>query len=151
MKGDNHKSANKQDLLLKNRILDVFSLKSYESLRLVLFSTIIFTITGIWQLIIISGFIGGFFCKRAKLGIAIGFIGAFLGWVTLFIYYVLTTEMLYFFEFWIETTMGYPKELAYLLMLISSLFGGFIGALGGLNGVRIKYLLTEKILKEFFY
>lgn len=135
---------------MKNKLREPFILKPYIAAFSVWICTVLFTITGVWQLIIIAGFIGGFFCKRAKLGALIGAIGVFIGWMSLFIYYVLTTEVLIFFQFWIEDTMGYPLELVYLLMFVSSLFGGFFGGLGGINGVYIREILLTKIVRMYF-
>ena len=57
---------------------ELFIIKPYEAMIITYLSTILFTITGIWQLIVISGFLGGFFCQRARMGLIIGFLGVFL-------------------------------------------------------------------------
>lgn len=142
----NSKATNKSSKLsLENDLRDIFSLKPSQALVLTLFAAILFTITGVWQLIVLAGFLGGFFTKHAKMGALVGFMGAFLGWMILFAYYALTTEMLYFFEFWLVETMGFTIEWLYLLWFFSSVCGGIIGGLGGINGVLISRMFIEKL------
>lgn len=137
-----HKSEKSQ---IQKELREIFSLKPLQALILTIFTVVLFTITGIWQLIVLAGFIGGFFTKRAKMGALVGFMGAFIGWMILFTYYALTTEMLYFFEFWLVETMGFTVEWLSLLWIFSSFFGGIVGGLGGINGVFISRILIEKI------
>ncbi|TFF97105.1 MAG: hypothetical protein EU547_05230 [Promethearchaeota archaeon] len=129
---------------------ELFIIKPYEAMIITYLSTILFTITGIWQLIVISGFLGGFFCQRARMGLIIGFLGVFLAWISLFLFYSLTTEMIFFFQFWLVETMGYSLEILYIIMLVSSFMGGIIGALGGINGTFIKQILLKHVLSRYF-
>ncbi len=138
-----------QDIIsIKKDLREIFLLKPLQLIILVIILTILFTLTGIWQLVIISGFFGGFLSKRAKHGGLIGFIGVFFGWMILFIYYALTTEMIRFFEFWINQTMGLNTELLYLIMIVCSLAGGFFGGLGGINGAFISQIFIENLGKS---
>lgn len=129
-----------------------FTLKMFENIFVVVLATILFTITGIWQLVVLAGFLGGFFTIKSKNAFVIGFIGAFLGWMGLFVYYALTTDLLTFFDFWLEQTMGIPLNFVYLIMFFSSIMGGVIGALGALNGLFISRILFKKIskIRSFF-
>ncbi len=132
---------------LEKELRSVFSLKFSNIIVIVIVSAILFTITGIWQLIVVAGFLGGFFTRKGKKGFLVGFMGVFLGWMALFLYYALTTEMLYFFQFWMVETLGITIEWLYLLMMICSAFGGLIGGLGGLNGALVSNIVVNKLSK----
>ncbi len=132
---------------LEQELRSVFSLKFSRIILIVIVSAILFTITGIWQLIVVAGFLGGFFTSNGKKGFLAGFLGVFFGWMALFLFYALTTEMLYFFQFWMVETLGITIEWLYILMMICSAFGGLIGGLGGLNGAIVSNIVVTKLSK----
>ena len=141
-------NKSKGNLKLTEQQKELFIIKSYEAIIITYISTLLFTITGIWQLIVISGFLGGFFCQRARKGLIVGFLGVYLAWMSLFFVYALTTEMISFFQFWLVETMGYSLIILYIIMLLSSFMGGIIGALGGINGTFVKQFLLKHFLSR---
>jgi len=108
-------------------------------------TAILLTLTGVWQLIVVAGLLGGLFTKRAKKGVQIGFLGVFSAWLILFILYSVSLRTVYFFDYWLLEIMGLPVNFSFLFMVIASLIGGCFGGLGGLNGVYINHLVLERL------
>lgn len=104
---------------------------------LTIITAILLTLTGMWQFVIVAGFLAGFFTNRGKQAVYIGFIAVFIGWMCLFMVNALTTQMLTFFDYWLVQTMGADLNWSLILMILSSLAGGIFGGLGGINGVLI--------------
>ena len=101
------------------------------------------TLTGIWQLLLVAGFLGGFLPKslKVKRGLLIGFLGGLFAWMLLFGIYALTTEMPVFLERLLVDIIGLDRFMIPLLFLICSTFGGLFCGLGGMNGVLVSRLV----------
>lgn len=147
MKAEQKKQDGKRSI--EEELKNQFTVKSFANIIIVFCATILFTLTGIWQLVVLAGFIGGFFTSRFQRAFLIGFIGVFLGWMALFIYYTMTTELLLFFTFWFEETMGFPLGVVYLWMTFSSLLGGVVGALGALNGLFVSRIILKYVSSKY--
>ncbi len=101
------------------------------------------TLTGVWQLLLVAGFFGGFLPKglKVKRGLLIGFMGGLVAWMFLFGLYSLTTEMPVFLDRLLVDIIGLDRFMIPLLFLICSTFGGLFCGLGGMNGVLISRLV----------
>jgi len=109
---------------------------------------ILLTLTGVWQLVLIAGFVGGFIPKRLKggRGFLIGFVGILIAWLILFGIYAITTDMVDFFQRFLVEIVGLPLGVIFLAFLGCSIVGGFVGGLGGLNGVFVSRILIKRQL-----
>ena len=137
------KEAKNEDL--RARLHEALSLKPRSAFFLTLLTGLSFTMKGLWQLVVIAGLLGGFFIKRGREALKVGFVGIFSAWMILFIGQALFAETLSFFTFWMVETMGLPIELILLGMALSSLIGGCFGALGALNGVYLGRIVIDKV------
>lgn len=101
------------------------------------------TLIGVWQLLLVAGFLGGFLPKglKVKRGLLIGFMGGLAAWMFLFGFYALTTEMPVFLERLLVDIIGLDRFMIPVLFLICSTFGGIFCGLGGMNGVLISRLV----------
>ncbi len=100
------------------------------------------TLTGVWQLLLVAGFLGGFFPKGYKLkhGLRVGFLGGLAAWLFLFGFYALTTEMPVFLDRLVVDIIGLDRLAIPILFLFCSTFGGIFCGLGGMNGVLVSRL-----------
>lgn len=105
------------------------------------------TYTNTWQLIIISGTIGGLLNKTMKRGIYSGAFGVSLVWI-LFMAYLMSLNNAYTnldqFAGLIFGGLGY----GWVILVIIILFGILFGALGGAIGSGIRILLRSRFTKE---
>lgn len=124
----------KEKLMLEPRIVGV----------IIFITALTLTLTGIWQLILVAGFLGGLFTKKAKEGVKIGFLGVFCAWLLLFILYSVSLGVVKFFDYWLLDVMGLPINISFLFMILASFFGGCFGGLGCLNGVYVNRLIIER-------
>ncbi len=101
------------------------------------------TLTGVWQLLLVAGFLGGSLPKSLKVsrGLLIGFVGGLTAWMLLFGIYALTTEMPVFLERLLVDIIGLDRFMIPLLFLVCSTFGGLFCGLGAMNGVLISRLV----------
>ena len=109
---------------------------------------IVLTLTGIWQLVLIAGFVGGFLPKKLKggRGFLIGFVGIVIAWMILFGIYAITTDMIDFFQRFLVEIIGFPLGVSFFALLGCSIVGGMVGGFGGLNGVFVSRILIKREL-----
>ncbi|MFW9968961.1 MAG: hypothetical protein ACFFDF_02090 [Candidatus Odinarchaeota archaeon] len=108
--------------------------------------TFILTYVPIWQLIIISGIIGGLLNKTMRRGIYAGVLGVSIVWLFYMIYKMSANNAytnLDQFAGLIFGGLGYGWIIFILILLLGILFGALGGALG--SGVMI--LLRPKLKK----
>ncbi len=98
---------------------------------------ILVTLTGIWQLLLLVGFLAGALPRdqKASRGFLFGFLGGLCAWVILFGIYLVSTEMGAFVERVFVEVAGLHRAVLPLVFLACAAFGGVITGLGGLNGV----------------
>ncbi len=120
-----------------------YSLNHWHAIVLTFGVAVGLTLTGVWQLLLVAGFLGGFLPKNIKMkrGLLIGFVGGLAAWMLLFGFYFLTTEMPLFLERFLVDIIGLDRLMIPLLFLVCSTFGGLFCGLGAINGVLVSRLV----------
>ncbi len=136
-------------LILKDMVLDF--LRAGHSLLLgflIAFGTgFLFELAGWWYLMLLAGGLAGFFMKKSAIkSMLVGFLAIAALWVCFFIYFMIIGPI---FELTalITSILGMLETTPWLLIVITIVIGGFLGALGALNGTYIANLIypQEKI------
>jgi hypothetical protein len=120
-----------------------YPLNHWHAIALTFGIAVCLTLTGVWQLLLVAGFLGGFLPKGLKMkrGLLIGFVGGLSAWMLLFGIYMLTTEMPVFLERLLIDIIGLDRLMIPVLFLICSTFGGLFCGLGAINGVLVSRLV----------
>ncbi|GAB4325682.1 MAG: hypothetical protein Kow0069_31830 [Promethearchaeota archaeon] len=108
-------------------------------------------LTGVWQLVLVAGFLAGFFGPRdwsARRSFAAGLLGGWLGWATSFAGLAVGSDLVGFFEAALVGLSGLPRWLGLLSVLASATFGGVACGLGSLNGTLVGRVLRGRRAPE---
>ncbi len=102
-------------------------------------------LTGIYLLMLLVGGVAGFLVKRGWLSFIIGFMSVSLAWGIYFIVFAFIGPLGEFFEL-IGSIIGISGAI---LMILSLLIGGLLGAIGALVGAYITQLvLGDKYIRK---
>ena len=102
-------------------------------------------LTGIYLLMLLVGGVAGFFVKRGWLSFIIGFMSVSLAWGIYFIVFAFIGPLGEFFDL-IGSIIGIPGVI---LMVLSLIIGGLLGAFGALVGAYTTQLaLGDKYIRK---
>ena len=116
-------------------------------LIIVLFTSFIFVLTPVWQLIILSGVLGGLFTKRGRDAALIGGLGVAIVWGLYLIVNVVVSAV----EVLIEQIAGIiigESGFGVVLTILIIIIGAGIGSLGGVIGFLIKDLFFPEAFER---
>lgn len=119
---------------------------TYIGLGFASITAALFVLTPVWQLIIISGILGGIWMKRGKDGALVGALGVGAVWGL----YIIIKSSISAVDVLIEQIAGIiigDDGFGVVFMLIIVLVGAGIGALGGCIGFLIKNLF----FRDYFH
>jgi hypothetical protein len=104
---------------------------------------LLLTLTTVWQLAIIGGFIGGM-AIRKKAGIAwwVGFAGVALAWLTIVLVYVAIGPAWKVMDLVVDIIVG-VTGLAGIGLALTLVIGGLAGGVGGFLGFSIDVLIRS--------
>ncbi len=97
-------------------------------------------ILSIWQLAVVAGIIGGFFCTKTKLGALIGSLGVGLAWLLYVIIKVITSEIVTLFD-QVGTVITGAEGFGMILIVVVVVIGFLFGLFGGYLGSSIRVLI----------
>jgi len=89
-------------------------------------SAALLELLGLWQTMLLAGFLGGLLARRLVRGVLAGFLGTIIAW------------SLYFVAFWLlsplSLTVAFKQvpEFVFLTVALGGVLGGLGGALGSL-------------------
>ncbi|MHA1962236.1 MAG: hypothetical protein ACW99U_18690 [Candidatus Thorarchaeota archaeon] len=100
---------------------------------------IAFQLSGAWFTMLIAGVFGGLFTRRHRHSFLVGLLGVAIAWILLFALLAVTAQAMAVAEFFIGL-LGL-SGMGFLVIVISVLFGAFLGGFGGLFGRSLVELI----------
>ncbi|MGY5880718.1 MAG: hypothetical protein RTV31_10730 [Candidatus Thorarchaeota archaeon] len=98
-------------------------------------------LSGSWFAMLVAGALGSLFIRRHRFAFLVGFLGALVGWLILYIYLIATAQALTIADFFFAQ-LG-PSGLGWLVIVIGCILGGLLGGFGGLFGRSMIEFIDE--------